>query len=246
MRQSSLACLTALLVGTAPLHAQDGQTPTAVASGFLDAVTAMQWRTVIRLTDHDSLWEYVTRKRQQVREMLTAPPHPTPTVESYMRDDPSLPRAVAEYFVAQSTRYAANVPAPSLLFAIADVESLSQLDSLPDDEVYIRLLRARQVDYQFAAAARVTGCPLDSMDRAALPKVSRAVRGVALLSETEAVALYDETGFEMPPELQQFSQLHMRRTSGGWRVVASEAVLGPMHGGMAVGMDGCGKSKEPR
>lgn len=209
-------------------------TPQAVATEFLNAATANDWAAVIRLTDSNSLWEYVTTQRKQFRDAPSGNVERM-TVERYMQGDSTMPRAVAEWFVKQSER--AVYDTTSLLgWTFADVSRPSQLDSLSDAELYVRRLRAKQVGYQMDLALRLSGCTGPSSPT---PNPTRQVKGIAVMSETEAIALYEEVAgtINMHDFGRGYEQLELRRTASGWRVVASDEVFA-QHSGMAVGTDG--------
>jgi hypothetical protein len=241
-----VAALSVLSVGAA---AQEPLvlSPKAVATEFLTAATANDWATVIRLTDGESLWEYVTAQRSAYRRWpldVSAPSH-QPTVESYMQSDSLMPRVVAEYMVAQyqrSYRKAADIP--PLMAVLANVERPSQIDSLSDEEFFVRLLRAKQMPYQIGLALRISGCPMDST---LMANPTREVKGVALLTESTAVALYTEAGGMLDGRgvSGAYLQLELRRTKAGWHVLASDAVLGTGVGGLAIGTDRCRDGAAP-
>ena len=228
-----------------PLAAQEPITvaPKLAATAFLDAATANDWATVIRLTDGQSLWEYVTLQRDQFRTRISTRPD-YPTVASYLKSDSTMPRVVAEWFVTQNRRAALDMSFSMLSFMFADIARQSQLDSLSDEEFYARQLRAKQVSYQVDFALRRSGCkgPFPPT-----PNPKRRVRGVAMLSETEAVALYEEPdGMSGTRMSGGYSQLKLRRTGSGWRALASEEVLG-MNAGAIIGTDGgCPRASPPR
>lgn len=219
--------------------------PKAVATKFLNAVTAGHWATVTRLTDEQSRWEYATQLRAMFRDWRNGTP-PRPTVEGYMQSDSLMPRAVAEYMVSQFER-SFRTEIPTISSMLADVERREQVDSLPDDELLIRRLRAAQMSYQVALATKRAGCataPAAPQE----PEPTRRVRGVAILAENEAVALYEE-GNGMPGGRSfrgGYAQLALRRTSTGWRVVASDELMTGGVMGMAVSVEGCPVQAPPR
>ena len=216
-------------------------TPKAVATEFLNAATAGDWATVIRLTDGQSLWEYVTMQRSQYHDSRPAQSEQM-TVERYMKADSTMPRAVADWFMRQNEK-AGRDTTPFLLWMFADVTSIAQMDSLSDDQLYVRRLRAKQLSYQMDRAQRLSGC------KGPLPptlNLTRNVRGVALLSETEAIVLYEELSGTLNLQLfgRGYEQLELRRSAGGWRVVASENVFGQGQGA-AIGTDGTCSTTTP-
>lgn len=220
-----------------PLAAQEPITvaPKLAATEFLDAATASDWATVIRLTDGQSLWEYVTLQRDQFRTRISTRPD-YPTVASYLKSDSTMPRVVAEWFVTQNRRAVRDTSFSMLSFMFADITRQPQLDSLSDEEFYARQLKAKQFSYQVDLALRRSGCkgPFPPT-----PNPKRRVRGVAMLSETEAVALYQEQdGFSGTPTFGgEYAQLKLRRTGSGWRALASDEVLG-RNSGSIIGTDG--------
>ncbi len=235
----SALLLSALLwLQPAAGSAQITETPKAVAQAYLNAFSATDWATVLRLTDSPSRWEFVTMQRRQWREYRKQPQE-AQTVEFYLRSDSTMPRAVAEYYVRQNAKFAASASAASAFqYAIADVDRLTQLDSLTDDELYIRILRARTPEYILSAATRAAGCP---PSRDPLPRDSNVVRGVALLTETRAVALYETHGLFTPPPTfrPELHQLELVRTSAGWRVHADVPTTGAQAFAVVESGEGC-------
>lgn len=218
-----------------------------VATRFLDAATANDWATVVRLTDDPSLFEYATKQRGRFRHWNENVQF-RPTVEFYLQQDSTMPRVVAEYMVKQATRQVGTMQMPQLLMALADVERKEQVDSLSDEELYVRSLRASQIGYQTDLAVRRAGCasrgPTASNN-------ARTVRGVAMLSKTEAVALYDESG-GIPDGIGYrplHHQLSMTLTKAGWRILPGDGLLSMSSGGVSafwVSVDKCPPTTAPR
>lgn len=224
------------------MQGQDVMAQKAVATAFLAAAGAGDWNTVLELTDQEALWEYVTKQRAQWQGVENRK-FEVPTVASYMAEDSTMPRAVAEWFVSRNARYA-DAPTNMFLHTFADVDRQSQLDSLSDAEFYVRMLRARQLDYQVSLVARLSKCPPASGAGDAMPKVIRRVRGVALLSESDAIALYDEENGFHPPDLG-LQQLALRRTRDGWRVVPSDRVFRGASFAIGVSSESCPSEPPP-
>ncbi len=219
--------------------------PRAIATEFLTAVTAGNWATVTRLTDEQSLWEHGTQLRSTFRGWRERAPE-RPTVETFMKSDSLMPRAVAEYMLSQFDRTFRH-PVSTLAYALADVERPEQLDSLSDEELFVRQLRAKQLSYQITLSGKRAGCAAATAD-AAMKEPVRLVRGVALLSETEAIALYtEENGMPGGRSFRgDYSQLELRRGKLGWRVVASDNVLSSGGMGMFAVSSECAVALPPR
>jgi hypothetical protein len=217
-------------------------TAKVVATEFLSAATAGNWATVIRLTDGQSLWEYVTLQRQQYRDQRPVQSEPM-TVERYMKSDSTMPRAVAEWHLRQYEK-AGRDTTPMLAWTFADVTSVAQIDSLSDEELYVRRLRAKQLSYLMDRVLTMSGCKPPFPP---IPTPTRHVRGVALISDTEAIALYEERNdtFNLRDIGSGYEQLELRRTARGWRIVASEHVFG-LGQAAAIGTDGnCNTTTPP-
>ena len=247
-----LVTVVLLCLGAATANAQPAVAPLVVAQEFLDALSARQWARVGELTEPNSLWEFITKKRiewkrsAEVREQ----DFPMPTLAEISGGDSLMPPDVAKYLlkraIEQRKQWQTRPPV-SLLFTLADVETVAQIDSLDDAELWARSLRARDLDYLVRVAARLSGCaePFGPDSASLMPKLAtkRVVLGVAPLSDDDAIALYSETaaGEETPWRgADQFSQMRLRRTPAGWRVVASDAVGNDGHGvGFATSVEGC-------
>lgn len=198
----------------------------AVATQFLNAATQHDWATVVRLTDAASLHDYAARLRKTYRNWSPKTNADVPTVEQYMQMDSTMPRVAAEYSVRKAKEAMSARPPSVLLMLFADVERTEQIDSLTDAELYIRRLRASQLSYQVDLSIRSSKCAVKP--GAAIPDVNRTVRGVALLTTRDAVALYEEGGMLDEPGafVVELHQLPMRGARARWRIVASDQLLG--------------------
>ena len=228
----SLICLTGCTVtvllllcpGTVAAQTATVNTARSVATSFLDAATRDDWAAVVQLTERTSLQSYAKELRKTYREWAEQMSGFELTVESIMQNDSTMPRAVAEDTVRKAKENVASQPRQFLLRMLADVERSEQIDSLSDDALYIRRLRATQLKYIMSV-----GSPQGkgAVKPAPAENPTRTVKGVASISTDEAVALYLEDGLMTnlaPPDIG-FHQLLLRRTSNGWRIVASDAVL---------------------
>jgi hypothetical protein len=219
------------------LTAQSVAEPMAVAQRYLNAVRTSDWETVLQLTDANSIWEWATLQRANLRPQKRSEREPE-TVETMMRRDSTLPRAVAEYFMSQRTMFA-DRPDLDLAIQFADVRRLSQLDSLSDGELFTRSLRAKRYEYMWATAMERMGCT-----EAPPPPETGAdkVLGVALLHDGKAMALYVPwtlTSVQVSDDADMdfaIEYLRLVQTRGGWRVLAGRNARNG--GGFAIGFDG--------
>jgi hypothetical protein len=231
----SLYALAIAALATRAVVAQSDSSATETAQRYLDAINTERWSEVAGLLDPDAVFKYAKELREQRRERERAPRRTESfeTVESMMRRDTTITRAVAEYLYAKTQRYQAFDP-DAVSVSFADVQSNEELHSLSDTELVVRKIRAVLPAYQVrivgrlcAQAPNTGGASPAAMLRAAnarSPRVSR-VRAIAMLSPDEAVALFEHDELSLWAMTEQFSQLRMRRTPDGWRVPVSALSL---------------------
>src|SRR5512132_3354974 len=96
----TVVCLTAPLVAPRALRAQsrDEAAVRAVVNSFFTAVAHEQWDSAAMLIDLHAFEPFF---RQQVSFSRAQLPQPDPTVEEIMARDSTMPRAVAEWQIAQ-------------------------------------------------------------------------------------------------------------------------------------------------
>jgi hypothetical protein len=232
----------AACVGLTPWRAaaQSVAAPMAVAQQYLDAVRTGKWEAVLQLTDAKSIREWAAATRRNRAPQKLREPEPE-TVETMMRADSTLPRAVAEYFVAQRSRYV-KLPEAGLAMEFADVRTQAEFDALPDAELFTRHLRAKSFEYLYTMMVKQLECKLSPQ----LPAAGADdLLGVALLRNEEAIALYIPSSFHQKSPLDEgemeflMRRLRLRKTEAGWRVLANSSnEFGGA--GFAIGLEGPG------
>lgn len=249
-----VALLVVLAAARRPSRAQAIVPPRVVAQEFLDAVGSGSWSRVRELTEPNTLWEFITKKRQEWRQ-FAAPNLErayTITMADIMQQDSLMPPVVAKYLldraVAQQKQFSAT--RGSLLPGVlADVETVAQMDSLDDAELWARSLRAQDMNYMVRLSARRSGCPEPFGPDSMKFVTKRTVRGVALLSDSEGVALYSEVtgGMELPAQISGgFRQLRLRLIPAGWRVEASDMTIPRNASAFSVTSTRCRAQAPPR
>ena len=143
-------------------------TPSEIVDRFLKAQQAEQWSEAARYLDLDA----VDRIRQREVESYSVENFPRWTVEQFMKEDPSMPRAVAEYQVQRMDREAKSFDIRrGWRFEFADVDSLSDLRKLTRDQLAVSWAKAHDPVYQ--SRLNKAAC-----DQAARPNSSAPTPGV--------------------------------------------------------------------
>ena len=152
----SIVCL--VVFGVAVLRAEvlAGQTsnsPDSVLRAFHRATLEQRWLDAARFVDPTRVdvlrWDIIRS---------AARPERVRTVDDYLRDDPKMPREVAEYFVRnveESMRRMGN----GIPYQFADVEDTLTLRRLSQLEAAARYVQAKDPRYLFRLSYRITpGC----------------------------------------------------------------------------------------
>lgn len=112
--------------------------PLALFHAAVAAIRAEDWRAAAACCDPVSLRAFARETREGFAPTREMPPL---TVEQLMRDAPDLPRAVAEYQVAQHERYGGH--AARLRHDFPGVASVEALLALDDDALFAAYLAGR-------------------------------------------------------------------------------------------------------
>jgi hypothetical protein len=233
-RRTGFAVLALFAAPSLHLAAQRAASPSAdsVARAFFHAIAGEQWSTAARYLDLEAFQPFVSQALEWVRQ---SGPTRAPTLEDILRNDPDMPREVAEYHARKFQEYAraeAN-PLPRMFAGVASADSLA---ALPLDRAAAAWLQAQDDRTQLRELSARNQCPTppaDSLARAA----SHQVLGVLAVNDSVAYALHQnlllrtapgETGLPaFPPQV-----LELRRRNGAWRVIPSEELLRPMNRSM--------------
>lgn len=186
-RTAVTALLAAGLLVGADVAAGQGA-PREVATRFLDAWNARRWSEAARLLDLDQFdrfrQDFIARARRAPDE------GPRLTVDELRRQDPSMPREVAEYQIRmmeeQRRRYADPTP-----FEFARVSSASALRALSPAEAAARWLESRDPRWQVRMQFEQAGCPAPA-DLEQIPLPTRRLIGVIAESDSVTFGLFRE------------------------------------------------------
>lgn len=224
------AALLGLLAAAPAVSAQT--TPQAVADRFLDAVAAARWSEAAGQLDLDAFKEYVDHFL--ARTSRTTPDRPLPTVAELRRQDPSMPREVAEWQI-QQMRQAQQRYADPTAFEFARVESAAALRRLPLSDAAARWIEARDARYSIPKQLEAMGCPAPPAGD--LPTPRRRVLGVVPDGETLAYALYrEDIEYGGPPAGGELGIIELHLQRGRWLIQPRGDLLPEL----SLGMDGQG------
>jgi len=214
MRIVRALVVAALLHWPAQAHAQSGS-PEETARQFLDAVATRRWDQAARMLDQrafeEVLEDFVSRAGRSDDRRL-------PTVEDLRRQDPSMPRDVAEWQIRQmreaEQRYADPTP-----FEFAGVRTVAELRRLSPREAAARWLEARDPRYAIRQQLEAMRCPTTSMEQ--IPVPDRRVLGAVLDGEGVAYAVYRENvEFGGGPSAGgDIGVIELHRDRGAWVVI---------------------------
>jgi hypothetical protein len=178
--------LAATVVVSAPVVAQSS--PRETADRFIAAWDQRDWSEAANLLDLDLFdkfrQDFVDRARRQSESS------PGVSVDDLLRQNPGMPRDVAEYQVRmirqQRERYAD--PAP---FEFARVGSLDELERLSPVDAAARWLESRDPSWQIRMQFQAAGCrpPSDADD---VPPVHRHLIGIVDEDDSTSYALFRE------------------------------------------------------
>jgi hypothetical protein len=227
-----LSLLTVALVSVAPvLQAQvnlEAQDPEGAFLAFFRAFAQQRWEDAVALLDVADLDQY---RRQLVTSARLQPPVPQLTVEDLLRQDPDMPRAVAEYQLERMKRERAS-SGSYLSFEFAGVRDPAQLDSLPIADLAARWLRAQHPTTRLKDQLLQKGCRIPPDLDSQVDSPSVAIVGSAEQQDGTAFVLFADTsltrhdsGFHgASPQIA-----HLKRTPSGWRVVARYDLIHPVN-----------------
>ncbi len=202
--------------------AQDQAGARAVADSFIAAANAERWDVAAALLDPMEFEQYF---RARVAAARDAVPPPMPTVEDLMARDTTLPRAVAEWQVAQAKKARVQDPFADVADDFAGVTSFEQLEALSLPEAAARWLEAQDGRWRMRDELRRQGCPAAGVD-SLFPYAARSVLAVAMANDSTAYALYSN---DVVPDNQDVATepavLRLVRWAGAWRILPSATLL---------------------
>jgi len=245
LRQTSIGLFASWIVAAQPAAAQ-AQSSTehavrAVVDSFFDAVAREKWESAAGFID---LARFEPHFKQVIGRARSALPPPELTIEQILARDSTMPRAVAEYQLAEAKKYSAMSPGfGDMSYEFAGVHSQQDLFALKPAEALARWLEAQDERTQMREGWRRMGCSLS--DLPSFPGAKRLVLGVAIVNDSLAYVVHADDRFgPVPTSFYGTERLFVvRRTNGVWRIEPRVDVLHPLN--MSFGFDQCPKIKKP-
>jgi hypothetical protein len=208
------------------------ESPESVVERAFRAVAERRYHAIAECvdpTDLQNMYERAVASGVHIEEAISY------TADDFLRDQPDLPVAVAEYYARQTSR---NAAAGSYLpYEYAHVEKLDDIQSLTPEELLARWIQARDPLYQLARQALVRGRNLPSAVSELYSKypIVRTVIGSVLESPDIAHVVYrirwsdDDEG---QPKVAVVCHL-----PAGWRMHFHDDFLGQSNWGMSLEPD---------
>jgi hypothetical protein len=186
----------------------------AVGTAFLNAVRAADWKAAAAFLDIVPLDHYRLAEIDMMRRTRSQPPM---TAERLMSENPKLPRAVAEYEVAQMNEHRGRANVLEYEFGISDPDSLA---ALPASIVAQRWLEVHDPRWQLRKAFERSNCGSAALD--SMPGPAFRVLGT-VVADPVAYLLYERDNDPPmgPDNLHGFGprMLTLRRGMDGWWVL---------------------------
>lgn len=221
------------------------RTVRAVVDSFYSAVDHERWDAAATFVDTTRFAVYL---RQQVRNARAYVPPPPPSVEQFMAQDSTMPRAVAEWQMQQYRKYSTgNRPFDFLQGQFTGVESPQRLAALSTTQALARWLEAMDPRLAFREMVKRSGCP-DSVAHGTLPLEPFTIRGVAFGNDTTAyvvavggtpIVIADPGSPNDSADVAagEYRVLALHRLRGAWRLEPRLDLLGSS--GMAISEMSC-------
>jgi hypothetical protein len=239
-RLSLLISVAAVATATQSVDAQKtaarqkAAKPAEVVRSFFDAVAHERWVEAAGFLEVDVLDH---GRRQQLEFWRHPPPEHRVTLEELMKQDPEMPRAVAEYQLARMERLRDRFD-DQFSYEYANVHDTTTLAQMSPLETGARWLEARDERYQLRRAreqdSRCQQVPLDAFTDSTNLLPRRVVLGALESGDTAFVLyrnrvvagpqgnIYVDVGFGP-------SVATLRRRNAIWRLLPNESLL---RGGM--------------
>lgn len=189
-------------------------TPESVMRAYFQAVAERRWRDAAQFVD--------TAFTEQMRRhtiMSATERERVVTVEEHMRNDPEMPREVAEYFVRRAQQ-SMRAYGSEISYEFAMVDDTSTLKQLSPLEAAARYVQAQDSRYLLWRSYRMTpGCADRTPDDEVLNEFTprREVLASVVRGDT-AWIMYRDTG-GMSSEMRRGPEIAaMRRVQGRWLV----------------------------
>jgi hypothetical protein len=168
--------------------------PAMVADSFFRATGLERWHDAVKFLDLDAVARF---RDEQVRTYRQRPARRLMTADEFLRFDPEMPRAVAEYQAKQANERSAD---PDVIaYQFARVPSIDSLAALSVAEVAARWLEAQGMRWQMHRAfelQRKQGCVIpDSLEAVMFAHPATVRIHGAVIEDSTAWVLHDEPRF---------------------------------------------------
>ena len=163
----------------------------AVVDSFFAAITRERWDSAAALLDLTRFEPYF---KERVRSARSALPQREMTVEDMMADDSTMPRAVAEWQIAQMNKFRGMQNFGDMSYEFAGVHTQHELFALTVPEAAARWLEAQDERTQMREARRRSGCPL-TIGVPEFPEIKHNVLAVALGDDSTAYVVHTDDRF---------------------------------------------------
>jgi hypothetical protein len=219
--------------------------PDDVARAFFAAAAAERWRDAAAFLDLRSFDIY---RKDLVAHASDLNPGPQFTVEMLMKRDTAMPRAVAEYQIAQFKKYGRD-SSSYISQEFAGVTTPGQLDSLSTIDAAAKMIEAHDIRYRMRRSAKFVLNECRDSVLKSLPQMSVSPQKVfgAVVQDSIAYVLHQmgeirfagKTGNSVPrrpsrasgdPVRDWFSfppaVMELRKIGGRWRIAGGPGMLG--------------------
>jgi hypothetical protein len=231
--RSAVAVVALAVLSTAGANRTVAQaSPAEVAATFFKAVAEERWRDAARELDLTAVDRY-RRERIAAARLPQLRPRPM-TVDEYLRHNPDVPRAVAEYHV-RGINEARFDPDEWVIREFANVSHIDSLAALSAHDAAARWLQAQDLRWMVRLSEeeqRKRGCVPVADAAPSVPAPRHEILGMIIADSTTAYVLYREAALRRaepdvdaavdaePPHV-----LTLRRRGGTWRLLPRRGML---------------------
>ena len=219
---------------SAPGWAQSSTERSARASveSFFALVAREKWDSAAAMLDLARFEPYF---KNEVRNARSAIPQRPMTVEGLMALDSTMPKAVAEWQVAQA-RGRPGDPFAYLSYQFAGVAAPRDLFALSVPAAAARWLEAQDERYQMRESWRRQGCSMTGVP--SYPPAARMVIAVAAADDSTAYVVHNDDRFQTPlPDVLSVGDrvMKLHRVQGRWLIEPRRDLLQPGSLGFSYG-----------
>lgn len=212
----SLALVAATArASVAQARSADAAAAQAVATAYLRALQAADWKAAVGFLDLAPFDRYRRREVESVKRQQSMPPM---TPERLMALDPQMPRSVAEFEVRRMNDQRRSMSSLEYQFGLTDPDSVLALSI---ETLAERWLEVHDHRYQTRRALRGSPCAADA-STLALPEPQYRVLGT-VVSDSIAYVLFtnDEFAAYLGDDMSSPapSMLFLRRSHDSWWVI---------------------------